>query len=113
MQPEKAVRLGRLYDLYGALLTPKQRRAVELQALEDLSLGEMAEELGASRQAAFDLLRRTEAVLEGYEARLGLLQQEERWRKAVGRLQELLEGMPPEAPGRQEALDLVAGLSAL
>lgn len=77
---DKAVEAHLLYDLYGPLLTDRQRRMVELRFFDDWSLSEIAEELGVSRQAVNDALRRTLAQLEGYEEKLGLLGAV-RWRK--------------------------------
>ena len=51
-----------LLDFYGELLTEKQRRACELHWNEDLSLGEIAQTVGMSRQGAWDILRRAEAA---------------------------------------------------
>ena len=70
---EKLGRIAQLYDLYGPLLTPKQQEAVRLYYEQDLSLGEIASECKVSRQAIHDLLRRSEAALEKYEQKLGLL----------------------------------------
>ncbi|PKC51704.1 SRP54-domain-containing protein, partial [Rhizophagus irregularis] len=50
-----------------ALLTDKQRSYMELYYLDDLSLGEIAESYEVSRQAVYDNIRRTEAMLEEYE----------------------------------------------
>ncbi|ADU51069.1 helix-turn-helix protein YlxM/p13 family protein [Thermaerobacter marianensis DSM 12885] len=69
---ERTLRLHRLYDLYRGLLTPRQRDVFELYHWQDLSLGEVAEHLGISRQAVHDLLRRSEAALEEAEGALGL-----------------------------------------
>lgn len=55
---EKRVNLTVLFDLYAPILTKKQREVFELHELMDLSLGEIAEKTGISRQAAHDLLQR-------------------------------------------------------
>lgn len=73
---EQAVRVSLLRDLYGALLTPGQRRVLELAFDGDLSLAEVAELLGVSRQAVHDQIRRAVGQLEGYERALGLLEEE-------------------------------------
>lgn len=70
----KAGRIVSLYDIYGNLLTPKQRDVIRLYYEEDLSLGEIAEELKISRQAVYDILKRSEQALERYEKKLGLLE---------------------------------------
>lgn len=63
-----------LYDFYGELLTPHQKEIYEKFVLEDLSLGEIAEEAGISRQGVHDLVRRCQKALESYEARLHLVE---------------------------------------
>ena len=69
---EKTTRVNFLFDFYQSLLTDKQRLYMELYYLDDLSLGEIAQEYGVSRQAVYDNVRRTEAMLEDYEAKLML-----------------------------------------
>ena len=64
---EKTTRMNFLFDFYQALLTEKQRSYMQLYYLDDLSLGEIAESYGVSRQAVYDNIRRTEAMLEEYE----------------------------------------------
>ena len=67
---EMMVRIGRLYDHYGTLLTERQQKCLELHFLQDWSLGEIAADLGVSRQAVNDILRRSEETLEEYEKKL-------------------------------------------
>ena len=69
---EKTTRMNYLYDFYQSLLTPKQRSYMALYYLEDFSLGEIAEENHVSRQAVYDNIKRTEAMLEEYEEKLSL-----------------------------------------
>lgn len=71
---ERLVRTGLLYDFYGGLLTEKQQRVMELYFLENWSLAEIAAKEGVSRQAIHDLLQRSERTIEGFEAKLGLLE---------------------------------------
>lgn len=61
-----------LFDFYGPLLTEKQRVIYDYAVGEDMSLGEIAEETGVSRQAVHDMVRRTGKLLEEYERKLGL-----------------------------------------
>ena len=62
-----------LYDFYGPLLTPHQRSIFEDVRFRDLSLSEAAEEYGVSRQGIHDQLKRIDALLTGYEEKLGLV----------------------------------------
>ncbi|MGI6253561.1 MAG: DNA-binding protein [Synergistaceae bacterium] len=68
--------INQLYDIYGPLLTEKQREAWELHEFSDLSLSEMAEKLGASRQAVHDLITRSRDRLEELESLLGFRRRE-------------------------------------
>jgi uncharacterized protein len=61
-------------DFYGSLLTERSRRLLELHFDEDLSYGEIAEELGISRQGVHDGVSRGLAQLAEYEKKLGLVE---------------------------------------
>lgn len=62
-----------LYDFYGDMLTDKQKEAIELYYNEDLSLAEIAEPLGISRQGVRDNIKRGEKQLMELEEKLGLV----------------------------------------
>jgi hypothetical protein len=66
-------RINLLMDLYGNLLTEKQRRFLELHYCEDLSFGEIATQYNVSRQAIYDAVKHALANLEHYEKTLSLL----------------------------------------
>ncbi|MBR4753967.1 MAG: DNA-binding protein, partial [Lachnospiraceae bacterium] len=66
---ESIVENTMLYDFYGELLTPHQKTIYELY-LDDLSLSEIAEEAGTSRQAVHDLIKRCNKILSDYEDKL-------------------------------------------
>ena len=71
---EKLVEVGILFDFYGKLLSEKQFLAVELYYIHDLSLAEVGDELGITRQGVFDILKRAEEKLYIYEKSLGLVE---------------------------------------
>ena len=77
-----------LYDCYGGMLTEKQREYIEMRYNQDLSLGEIAEVTGVSRQAVFDNLSRTEALLRRMEENIGCVKRDMQTRRAI---QELLD----------------------
>lgn len=68
----KNLEFAMLLDCYGDLLTEKQRKAMELYYYEDLSYAEIGEPDEISRQAACDLIKRSEALLLMYEEKIGL-----------------------------------------
>lgn len=70
---EKIVEQGLLYDFYGELLTDHQKKIYEDAVYEDMSLGEIAEEYGISRQGVHDLIRRCDNSLQEYENKLHLV----------------------------------------
>ena len=95
---EKMIRVGQLYDAYGALLTERQRKCLELHFLQDWSLGEIAAEFCVSRQAVNDILRRSEETLEEYELALNLLKQETQRTARLNRARSLLTESIRENP---------------
>lgn len=70
---EKIVEQGLLYDFYGELLTRHQQEIYEGIVYENLSLGEIAEAEGISRQAVHDIVKRCDRMLLGYEEKLKLV----------------------------------------
>ena len=80
--------LALLFDTYGGMLTEKQRSCFDMRYNQDLSLGEIAEELGVSRQAVNDNLTRTEALLRRMEENIGCVKRDIARRKVV---QEILD----------------------
>ena len=70
------------------MLTEKQRSCFDMRYNQDLSLGEIADELGVSRQAVNDNLTRTEALLRRMEENIGSVKRDMLTRSAV---QEILE----------------------
>lgn len=93
---EKDLSLSLLYDLYAPLLSEKKREVFEGYFLSDLSLAEIAEETGTSRQAVRDLIGRTKTELLGYEEKIGLLKK----RKELFSLCDSLLLASPEEQGK-------------
>ena len=77
-----------LLDYYGGMLTEKQRECFDMRYNQDLSLGEIGELQGVSRQAVCDNLARTEALLRRMEENIGCVKRDMMIRKAA---QEILE----------------------
>ena len=70
---EKNIEVSLLFDFYGELLKPSGKKAIELY--EDLSLAEVADETGITRQGVRDSIKRSEQQLFEFEEKLGLFKQ--------------------------------------
>lgn len=82
-----------LFDFYGELLTEHQRSVYMDAVYNDLSLGEIAEERGISRQGVHDLIRRCDRILQDYESKLHLVERFAGAKETVRRIQELAGGV--------------------
>lgn len=80
-----------LYDFYGELLTEHQKEIYEDFILNDLSLAEIAEEHGISRQGVHDLVKRCDKILISYEEKLHLLERFTKTKEDVSKICSLAE----------------------
>ena len=86
---EKNIEVSLLLDFYGELLKQSGRKVIELYYNEDLSLSEIADQIGITRQGVRDLIKRGELQLKRYEEECG-------WCKKIGELQKILEDDNPD-----------------
>ena len=86
---EKIVEQGLLYDFYGELLTRHQQEIYESVVYENLSLGEIAEAQGVSRQAVHDIVKRCDKTLLGYEEKLKLVARFESIKEKISQIDQL------------------------
>lgn len=84
---EKLVEQGLLYDFYGELLTEHQREIYEDAVFQDMSLSEIAEEHGISRQGVHDLIKRCDKLLLGYEKKLHLMERFSRIKEKIEQIE--------------------------
>lgn len=109
---EKSVEIGTLCAFYGGLLTDRQLDALRLHYEEDLSLGEIAEELGVSRQNVHELITRSAQKLRRYEEALGAAQRAEetarQLRQAMALVQSIRGLNEPDKSRLEEAGELIA-----
>ena len=94
-----------LLDFYGELLTDKQRECFELHYNDDLSLAEIAEQSGISRQGVWDNIRRADMTLREIEEKTGLVRRFSETRKYLDDLEKQLEKL--EAISQGEALSVI------
>ena len=101
-----------LYDFYGALLNDNQNEVMSLYHEDNLSLSEIAEQLGMTRQAVHYTLKKAERALEGYEERLGLIGSFSRNQELAARAEELIGELAAEDdPRRAELTRIISELS--
>lgn len=95
-----ALEMALLFDYYGGMLTQKQQECFDMRYNQDLSLGEIGQLLGISRQAVCDNLTRTEALLRRMEDNIGCIERNMKLRKALALIldaAEKLEQYPEDA----------------
>ena len=102
---ERIVEQGLLYDFYGELLTEHQRRIYEDVVLRDLSLTEIAQEEGISRQGVHDLVRRCDRILAEYEQKLKLIEKFHQTREKVEEILRLTEEYDASSGGGNHPQD--------
>ena len=97
-----ALTMALLYDYYGELLTEKQRTCFDLYYNQDLSLSEIAEDLGVTRQGVNDTLARAEGQRRAFEEKTGCIAREEAVRAACGQIGAAAHALLA-VPGAEEA----------
>lgn len=90
---KEKVELSLLFDFYGELLKNHNKHIFEDYILNDLSLSEIAEEQGISRQGVYDIVKRCGIQLKDCEEKLNLVKKFEETKERVNRIKELSEQM--------------------
>lgn len=98
-----------LFDFYGELLTGKQREYYDLHYNEDLSLQEIAEQNGISRQAVWDIIRRAEAAMTELEAKTGFVERAARRRRTAAEIA-AEAGKLPDSTEKHRIIELLGAL---
>ena len=105
---ERKVYYSRLLDFYGGLLPEKQQACMFQYYYDDLSLAEVSENLGITRQGVRDYIKRGEASLEKTEAELKLVEKDDEKRRVraevAAKLSALADDVPEELAKRVRAL---------
>ena len=104
-------RMTLLYDFYGEVLTPRQKEFFDLYYNEDLSLGEIAENYGVTRQGVRDVIVRAEATLTELEDKTHLIRRFREQREQLRELDTLADRLKKrnDRDFRDRELDEIAG----
>ena len=106
---EKNLNIAYLLDFYGDLLSDRKRSVMNMYYNEDLSLAEVAIEIGISRQGVRDLIKKSEEDLFEYEKKLGLAQKINSLEKSAQKLAYLAAeySLPDEVKKEIESLTFI------
>lgn len=110
---ERNIELSCLLDCYGAFLTDRQRKLLDLHVNEDFSLGEIADGEGISRQGVHDALRRAEQQLLEMEEKLGLYRRSRETGRLVAELANGVEQARMDAAEKEKLLGTLSRLKSL
>lgn len=95
----QAYRMALLYDFYGDMLTDRQKEFYDLYYNEDLSLAEIAENYGITRQGVRDVIVRAEAILTELEDKTGIIRRFHRMQEQFGQMETAVERHRPTQRG--------------
>ena len=110
---ESFLQVSLLYDFYGALLTDKQRKCIEMHFLNDFSLSEIADEFGVSRQAIYDIINRTRQILVDYEGKLGLVRRYQTEQECIQDIFSIMKNLPDDIKKKYQLEIVIHKLSSL
>lgn len=100
---EKIVRQSLLFDFYGELLTEHQKQIYEDVVMNDLSYSEIARDSGVSRQGVYDMMKRSDKILEEYEAKLHLVEKFVNAKEQMSAIKEDIDAL--QTRNQDKALD--------
>lgn len=108
----KDLKLVMLLDFYGGLLTEKQLSALDGYYNQDLSLSEIAEDMGISRQGVMAFLKQGEKHLRNFEEKLGLLKRFEEISSGLDEMKSVVKNIGDDE-NREKLLELINSISAI
>ena len=107
---QKLQEIPLLLDVYGCLLTDRQKEALSLFYEEDLSLSEIAQLHSSSRQAVHNLIERGESLLREYERQLHVVADEQHRNTVRSKLELLIAACPLPETSKREIEELLCQL---
>jgi predicted DNA-binding protein YlxM (UPF0122 family) len=110
---EDAAKMNLLYDFYGGLLKKKQQEIFRMYYAEDLSLAEIADGRGVSRQAVHDALKKSVTALEDCEKELGLVAKHALAEKTMARVGAAMDRLSEERASDGELIGRLRNIRAM
>ncbi len=104
---DKIIERGLLFDFYGELLTPHQQKIYSEIVFNDLSLGEMSEQEGISRQGIHDLIKRCDKLLLEYEHKLGLIAKFKKIKASVSDIETYVDEIDIDLSAKEHIQELL------
>lgn len=104
---DKIIERGLLFDFYGDLLTEHQQKIYSEAVFNDLSLSELSEEEGISRQGIHDLIKRCDKQLAGYEEKLHLVEKFQNIKGKAYELKEMIDSEEKDNSAKEKELSLL------
>ncbi len=98
-----------LLEAYGSMLTEKQQGVMELYYWEDLSLGEISQAHGITRQAVRDSIKRSEQILSSFEDKLGLAEKIMKCKDIYSEISDVAQKLSEE--GESDGLNKISELA--
>lgn len=98
----KIIEQGMLYDFYGELLTAHQKEIYEDLVYNDMSLNEIAQEYGISKQGVHDLIKRCTQTMQGYEDKLHMIARFNSIRADAQKMKNIIDNAAEDFPDRNE-----------
>ena len=110
---QDALQMSLLFDYYGELLSEKQRVCFDLYYNQDLSLSEIASELGITRQGVHDSLSRAETALGEFERVTGCIARDRRTVKALKAIADACERLQSIPEAREAAQNILLASASI
>ena len=110
---QDALQMSLLFDYYGELLSEKQRVCFDLYYNQDLSLSEIASELGITRQGVHDSLSRAETALGEFERVTGCIARDRRTAKALVAIADACERLQSIPEAREAAQNILLASASI
>ncbi|MFC6322292.1 YlxM family DNA-binding protein [Companilactobacillus baiquanensis] len=113
MEIDETTKVNLLYNFYHSLLTKKQSEYLNLYYVEDLSLGEISEQLKVSRQAVLDNLHRSVSLLESFEKELDLIKKTQEIDDISNKLEKIVSSRYPEDNELSELVNRISKINEM